>query len=108
MSALGQKQTWPSGPMNAPFTSESDIRGYGSNVCFGPEADICAAKSDVRFTPESGHWAQRIRVGNTGTIASPSTHTAHHQHTTPFSMFGATQPFSTSNSRPPRMALTIY
>ena len=40
MSALGQKQTWPSGPMNAPFTSESDIRGYGSNVCFVPIADI--------------------------------------------------------------------
>jgi hypothetical protein len=40
MSALGQKQTQPSGPMNARFTSESDIRGYGSNVCFVPIADI--------------------------------------------------------------------
>jgi hypothetical protein len=26
--------------MNARFTSESDIRGYGSNVCFVPIADI--------------------------------------------------------------------
>jgi hypothetical protein len=38
-SELGQKQTWPSGVDDVRFTSESDIRGYGSNVCFGPIAD---------------------------------------------------------------------
>jgi hypothetical protein len=29
--------------MNARFTSQSDFRGYGSNVCFVPKADSCAA-----------------------------------------------------------------
>ena len=71
-------------PPKATFAVTVRMSALGQKRTFAPQ------KAMSRFTPESGHWAQRIRVGNTGTIASPSTHTAHHQHTTPFSMFGAT------------------
>jgi hypothetical protein len=39
--------------MNARFTSESDIRGYGSNVCFGPEADIHYSPMDSALLGET-------------------------------------------------------
>ena len=35
--------------MNARFTSQSDIRGYGSNVCFVPNS----AQAHVRFVPQA-------------------------------------------------------
>jgi hypothetical protein len=36
MSALGQKQTWPSGANDARFTSKADIDGTQTDVRFVP------------------------------------------------------------------------
>jgi hypothetical protein len=57
MSALGQKQTWPSGPHDVRLTSKANIEATQNDVCFVPIADICPSFDELVGTREQlrGH-----------------------------------------------------
>ena len=54
--------------MNARFTSQSDIRGYGSNVCFVPIADSCSATN--RKTASRGGLSDLYHCWSRATLAT--------------------------------------
>ena len=73
MSALGQKQTQPSGPMNARFTSKADIVARQTNVCFEPKADIgtnfvCLLFDDLSTNKAVGRLCRRSLESRNGPL----------------------------------------